>query len=133
MTPGTRIGDYRVTALLGAGGMGEVYRATDEKLKREVAIKVLPDMFSADGERLARFQREARTLAALNHPNVGAIYGFEDTANLKALVPELVDGPTLADRAVRRFYVTGRARGLNPAATGGSSSSTPVSAVQPSR
>jgi serine/threonine protein kinase len=78
--------------------MGEVYRARDVNLDRDVAIKVLPDAFAADGERIARFQREARTLASLNHPHIAAIYGFEEHVAVKALVLEFVDGPTLADR-----------------------------------
>ncbi len=78
--------------------MGEVYRARDTKLDRDVAIKVLPDVFAGDPDRVARFQREAKTLASLNHPHIGAIYGFEDAGAVKALVLELVEGPTLADR-----------------------------------
>jgi len=101
LAPGTRIGPYEVTAQIGVGGMGEVYRATDTKLKRQVAIKVLPDAVAADPERLARFQREAEVLAALNHSNIAAIYGLEDTPDATALVMELVEGPTLADR-IRR-------------------------------
>jgi len=91
------IGPYRVLAKLGEGGMGEVYRARDTKLDRDVAIKVLPEQFVSDPERIARFQREAKTLASLNHPNIGGIYGLEDASGVKALVLELVDGPTLAD------------------------------------
>src|SRR5262245_29853261 len=91
LTVGTRLGPYEIVAGIGAGGMGEVYRATDTKLKRQVAIKVLPD-------RLARFQREAEVLASLNHPHIAAIYGLEDSTDVKALVMELVEGPTLADR-----------------------------------
>jgi serine/threonine-protein kinase len=98
---GRQIGVYRVVSLLGAGGMGEVYRATDTTLRRDVAIKVLPPMFTADADRLARFEREARTLATLNHPNVGAIYGLEEIDGLRALVLELVEGPTLADRIAK--------------------------------
>ena len=94
LTPGTRLGVYEITALLGAGGMGEVYRATDTNLKRSVAIKVLPKAVATDAARLARFQREAEVLAALNHPHIAQIYGVEDGA----LVMELVNGPTLADR-----------------------------------
>jgi serine/threonine-protein kinase len=97
IAPGEHIGTYEVVSLLGAGGMGEVYRARDPQLGRDVAIKILPPIFSTDPERLARFEREARALAALNHPNVGAIYGLERTAVSRALVLELVDGPTLAD------------------------------------
>src|SRR5262245_37908676 len=95
---GTRLGPYEITSKLGEGGMGEVYRATDSKLKREVAIKVLPAVFTADPERLARFEREAQVLAALNHPHIAAIYGVEDSTSTKALVLELVEGPTLQDR-----------------------------------
>ena len=98
LSPGTRIGSYEITGTLGAGGMGEVYRATDTHLGRDVAIKVLPDAFAHDPERLARFEREARTLAALNHPNIATIHGFEKAGAMQALVMELVDGPTLADR-----------------------------------
>jgi eukaryotic-like serine/threonine-protein kinase len=97
-TPGTRVGAYEVTAQIGLGGMGEVYRARDSKLERDVAIKVLPEAFAQDANRLARFEREARTLAALNHPNIAHIYGLEDANGVKALVMELVEGPTLADR-----------------------------------
>ena len=98
LTAGTHIGAYEVVAPLGAGGMGEVYRARDGKLNREVALKVLPESFVLDPDRLARFRREAQVLASLNHPNIGAIYGFEEGDNIQALVLELVDGPTLADR-----------------------------------
>jgi serine/threonine-protein kinase len=98
LTPGTRLGPYEVAAQIGAGGMGEVYRAADTKLKREVAIKVLPAALASDSERLARFQREAEVLAQLNHPNIAAIYGLEESADTKALVMEPVEGPTLADR-----------------------------------
>ena len=98
LAPGTRLGSYDVTAQIGAGGMGEVYRARDSKLDRDVALKVLPAALAQDPERLARFEREARTLAQLNHPNIAAIYGVEDSTATKALVMELVDGPTLADR-----------------------------------
>ena len=95
---GTRLGPYEITAQIGVGGMGEVYRATDTKLKRDVAVKVLPSALAADPERLARFQREAEVLASLNHPNIAAIYGLEEADRTKALVMELVEGPTLADR-----------------------------------
>src|SRR3989442_7264874 len=98
---GRRLGSYRVLSLLGRGGMGEVYRAHDAKLGRDVAIKVLPPMFTADHERLARFESEARMLAAVNHPHIGAIYGLEDAGGMPALVLELVDGETLADRLRR--------------------------------
>jgi serine/threonine-protein kinase len=98
LAPGVRLGPYEVTAQIGAGGMGEVWRATDTNLGRQVAIKVLPDVFAQDRERLARFEREARTLAALNHPNIAIVHGFEKSRDSCALVMELVDGPTLAQR-----------------------------------
>ena len=98
---GTRLGPYEVTALLGAGGMGEVYRACDTKLNRDVALKILPDAFALDGDRIARFRREAQVLASLNHPNIAAIHGFEDSGTTHALVLELVEGPTLADRIAK--------------------------------
>ena len=98
LSPGTRLGPYEVTAQIGAGGMGEVYRATDTNLKRAVAIKVLPESVAGDAERLARFQREAEVLASLNHPNIASIYGLERADGTTALVLELVEGPTLADR-----------------------------------
>jgi Tol biopolymer transport system component len=95
---GHRVGAYTIGTLIGAGGMGDVYRAVDVRLAREVAIKVLPAAFSADPDRRARFEREARMLATLNHPHIGAIYGFEDADGVRALVLELVDGQTLAER-----------------------------------
>ena len=95
---GTRIGTYEVTGVLGAGGMGEVYRARDLRLRRDVALKVVPTAFATDGDRLARVRREALVLAALNHPNIGQIYGLEEDASAPVLVLELIDGPTLADR-----------------------------------
>lgn len=97
MIEGRRLGAYQVQALLGAGGMGEVYRARDTRLQRNVALKLLPHAFTSDPERLSRFEGEARMLAALNHPNIGAIYGFEEADGLRFLVLELVDGQTLAD------------------------------------
>ncbi len=96
--PGTRLGPYEILSLLGAGGMGEVYRARDSKLGREVALKILPPAFAADSERMARFQREAQVLAALNHPGIAAIYGLEESGSMRALVMELVEGQTLAER-----------------------------------
>jgi serine/threonine protein kinase/WD40 repeat protein len=96
-----RLGPYTIIAPLGVGGMGEVYRAHDSKLGRDVAVKILPQHFTIDPERRARFAREARVLAALNHPNIGAIYGLEESAGITALVLELVEGPTLATRLVR--------------------------------
>src|ERR671913_224642 len=95
---GTRLGPYEVVSPLGSGGMGEVYRARDTRLGREVAIKVLPDHFSTDSDRTARFRREAQVLASLNHPHIAAIYGLEETDGVRALVLELVEGETLADR-----------------------------------
>src|SRR5262252_5617493 len=101
LAPGTRLGPYEVIALVGAGGMGEVYRARDTKLSRDVALKILPEAFTVDGDRIARFRREAQVLASLNHPNIAAIYGFEDSGRTQALVLELVEGPTLADRIAK--------------------------------
>ena len=98
LQPGTTLGPYQVTAKIGEGGMGEVYRARDTKLDRDVALKVLPQAFTDDPDRLARFEREAKVLASLNHPNIGHIYGLEEAEEQKALVLELVEGPTLADR-----------------------------------
>jgi len=101
LSAGARLGPYEIRALLGVGGMGEVYRARDSKLGRDVAIKILPQVFTSDPERLARFEREARMLAALNHPHIGAIYGVEDAESVHALVLELVEGDTLAERLRR--------------------------------
>ena len=98
LTPGTRLGPYEILSALGAGGMGEVYRAMDTKLHRDVAIKVLPALFVNDPERLARFQREAQVLASLNHPNIAGIYGLEESGGMTALVMELVEGDDLAQR-----------------------------------
>jgi serine/threonine-protein kinase len=95
---GSSVGHYRVTAKIGAGGMGEVYRATDTKLGRDVALKILPEAFAQDAQRMTRFQREAQVLASLNHPNIATIHGIEDGAGVRALVMELVEGPTLAER-----------------------------------
>ena len=97
LSAGTRLGHYDVTALLGEGGMGQVWQATDTQLGRQVALKILPDAFAADPDRLARFKREAQILASLNHPNIAAIYGIEESEGTRALVLELVEGPTLAD------------------------------------
>jgi Tol biopolymer transport system component len=98
LSSGSQIGPYHIVSPLGVGGMGEVYRATDVRLRREVAIKVVPEATANDPDRMARFAREAQFLAALNHPNIGSIYGFEESGNMLALVMELVEGPTLADR-----------------------------------
>jgi len=92
------MGSYEVLSAIGAGGMGEVYRARDTKLGRDVALKVLPEAFMRDTDRRARFEREAKVLASLNHPNIASIYGLEDSGNIHALVMELVEGPTLAER-----------------------------------
>ena len=101
LAPGSRLGPYEVVAQIGAGGMGEVYRARDTKLGRDVAIKILPESFAHNTERRARFDREARTLASLNHPNIGQIHGLEESDGITALVLELVEGPTLADRVAQ--------------------------------
>ncbi len=101
LAAGTKLGPYEIVAPLGAGGMGEVYRARDSKLGRDVALKLLPSLFTADADRVARFEREARLLASLNHPHIGAIYGFEEAGNTPALVLELVEGETLDDRLCR--------------------------------
>jgi serine/threonine protein kinase len=98
LDPGTTLGPYSVTAKIDEGGMGEVYRARDTKLDRDVALKVLPQAFTDDPDRLARFEREAKVLASLNHPNIGHIYGLEEAEGTRALVLELIEGPTLADR-----------------------------------
>src|SRR5262249_34972513 len=94
---GTRLGSLEITAVLGRGGMGEVYRARDTKLKRDVAIKILPGEFSRDPERVSRFQREAEVLASLNHPNIAAIYDLQEANETRFLVLELVEGETLAE------------------------------------
>src|SRR3954470_18998649 len=101
LAAGVRLGVYEVVGLLGAGGMGEVYRARDTKLRREVALKILPPLFAADPDRRARFTREAHVLASLNHPHIASIYGIEESADVTALVLELVEGDTLADRIAR--------------------------------
>src|SRR5678816_3693736 len=98
LSAGTRFGPYLITAQIGHGGMGEVYRATDTRLDRQVAIKVLPEGFTQDAERLERFKREAQLLAQLHHPNISSIFGLEDAEGVRGLVMELVDGPTLAER-----------------------------------
>ena len=98
MAVGDRIGPYAIVSRLGSGGMGEVYRARDATLDREVAIKVLPSLFTSDPERIERFEREARLLASLNHPNIATIHGVEHARGIHALVLELVEGETLAER-----------------------------------
>jgi Tol biopolymer transport system component len=101
LTPGTRLGVYEVTVQIGEGGMGQVYRARDTKLNRDVALKILPDAFASDPDRLARFTREAQTVASLNHPNIAAIYGIEESQDVRALVMELVEGEDLSQRIAR--------------------------------
>src|SRR5436190_17358954 len=107
LATGTRLGPYEILSAIGAGGMGEVYRARDTKLQRDVAIKVLPDLFASDPERLARFEREAQLLASLNHPNIAHVYGVEDlppkggSYGTVGLVMELVEGEDLAQRLAR--------------------------------
>src|SRR5216683_5985390 len=98
---GARLGPYEIVSALGAGGMGEVYRARDTKLNRDVALKIIPDAFASDPDRLARFTREAQTLAALNHPHIAHIHGLEESRGVRALVMELVDGENLAARIAR--------------------------------
>ena len=98
LSPGSRLGPYEITARLGAGGMGEVFRARDPRLNRDVALKVLLDLFAQDAGRMARFEREAQLLASLNHPNIATLYGLEESGGVRALVMEMVEGPTLADR-----------------------------------
>jgi serine/threonine-protein kinase len=102
LASGIRVGPYEILAPLGAGGMGEVYWARDTKLGREVALKVLPELFARDADRMARFEREAQVLASLNHPHIATIYGLEESNGIRALVMELVEGPTLAQRMSSR-------------------------------
>jgi serine/threonine protein kinase len=101
LIPGTRLGVYEVTAQIGEGGMGQVYRATDTRLKRQIAIKILPPSLAADADRVARFQREAEVLASLNHPNIAGIYGLEESGGVTAFVMELVEGDDLSHRIAR--------------------------------
>ena len=125
LSAGARLGVYEITAL-GAGGMGEVYRARDTTLKRDVALKILPDSFAADPDRLARFQREAEVLASLNHPHIAAIYGLEETGRsgaVRALVMELVEGETLAERIARGAIPIDEALPIAQADRGGARSS----------
>src|SRR3989440_12643211 len=109
LTIGTQLGSHEITALLGRGGMGEVYRARDLKLKRDVAIKILPKEFSQDADRVSRFQREAQVLASLNHPNIAAIYDLQEADGSRYLVLELVEGETLAERIARGPIAAGEA------------------------
>ena len=132
LAPGTRIGPYEVAGPLGAGGMGEVYRATDTKLKRQVAIKILPPSLAADADRLARFQREAEVLASLNHPHIAAIYGLEESGGITALVMELVEGDDLSQRIARgaipldeALPIASRSRGTGSGARAGDHPSRP--------
>src|SRR6476620_9875386 len=101
ISAGSRFGLFEIGGLIGAGGMGDVYRARDLRLERDVALKVLPETFASDRSRVARFQREAHLLAAIDHPNIATIYGFEEAGGIQALVLELVEGPTLADRIAK--------------------------------
>jgi eukaryotic-like serine/threonine-protein kinase len=101
LTAGAKIGPYEIVGLLGAGGMGEVYRGRHTRLGRDVALKVLPTHLASDADRMARFQREAQVLASLNHPHIAALYGLEESSGIRALVMELVEGPTLDDRIKR--------------------------------
>src|ERR1700758_1112807 len=106
ISPGTRLGSYELSAQIGAGGVGEVYKAHDTKLGRDVAIKVLPEAFAHDPERLSRFQREAKMLASLNHPNIATIHRLEQSNGTHYLVMELVAGETLAKRIKREGAVS---------------------------
>src|SRR6266542_4037217 len=98
LTAGLHLGPYEILSALGAGGMGEVYRARDSRLGRDVAVKVLPEAFARDPKRMARFEREAQVLASFNHPHIATIHGLEESNDVHALVMELVEGPTLAER-----------------------------------
>ena len=109
LSPGTKLGPYVVVASVGAGGMGEVYRARDTTLRRDVALKILPEALAADPERVQRFTREAQTLAALNHPNIAQIHGFEDRGDTRALVMEFVEGEDLAARLTHGPFALGEA------------------------
>ncbi len=111
LTSGSQLGVFTITGPIGVGGMGEVYQATDTNLKRQVAIKVLPASVAGDADRLARFQREAEVLAALNHPHIAAIYGLEKTPDGTALVMELVEGDDLSQRILSRWRATSPLRG----------------------
>src|SRR5438067_8209322 len=108
LSAGTHLGSYKILGPIGAGGMGEVYRAHDTRLKRDVALKILPEAFAGDPERMARFEREAQVLAALNHPNIAVIYAVED----RAIVMELVEGSTLAERVAQGPILVDEALGI---------------------
>ena len=112
LAAGTRLGPYEILSLAGAGGMGEVYRAKDTKLNRDVALKILPDSVAQDPERLGRFKREAQVLASLNHPHIGAIYGLEDANGRQFLVLELVDGETLGGRIQKGSELRAQSSGV---------------------
>ena len=118
LSPGTKLGPYEVVGALGAGGMGEVYRARDTKLNRDVALKVLREAFARNAERMARFRREAQVLASLNHPNIATIYGLEESNGNSALVMELVEGPTLAERIAGTQPLTRPAFSMPPSPLG---------------
>src|SRR5271169_2292814 len=105
LSSGTKLGPFEIVSPLGAGGMGEVYRARDTKLNRDVALKVLPKTLARDPERMARFKREAQVLASLNHPNIAMIFGFEESDGIRALAMELVEGQTLAEIVATRHGV----------------------------
>ena len=122
LAAGLRVGPYEIVAPLGAGAMGEVYRACDTKLNRIVALKVLPERFALDADRSARFTREAQLLARLNHPNIAAIYGLEESSRAQALVMELIDGPTLAERIARGPISVAEALPIAPAPSGATTS-----------
>src|SRR5260221_8824734 len=121
LTSGRKVGPYEIVAPLGAGGMGEVYRARDTKLGRDVALKLLPPLFTEDAERVARFQREAQLLASLNHPHIGAIYGLEESNGAQFLVLELIEGETLAQRLEARGSRLGKRQpsAVSPQPSGG--------------
>ena len=99
LVSGSKLGPYEIVSPLGAGGMGEVYRARDKRLDRDVALKMLPEAFANDAQRMARFEREAKVLASLSHPNTAVLYGFEESNGTRALVMELVEGPMLGERS----------------------------------
>jgi serine/threonine protein kinase len=112
LVPGTRLGSYEILSAIGAGGMGEVYRAHDTKLNRDVALKILPEAFAVDADRIARFRREAQVLAALNHPHIAQIHGLEEATGTQVLVLELVDGESLDKRIARGRIPVDEALGI---------------------
>jgi serine/threonine-protein kinase len=131
LSPGTRFGAFEILDAIGAGGMGEVYRARDTKLKRDVAIKVLPEAFGGDPDRVARFQREAEPLASLNHPNIAAIYGVEESGDLRAIVMELVEGESLDARLKSRAPAESARVPSEEAGTRGFSRALPIDEALP--